>query len=114
MLEPAPPSPTDAKPDCLAKLEKPPPEGMAVAVLPKGLWLFPPLAKPEKPPCELPHGDVLMPTCDAWPKPTALGLPNAGAADGVLPKELEPNVAPPVLDGVLAAEAPHGDVLCPS
>jgi hypothetical protein len=58
-----------------------------------------------------------MPRCADWPKPKALGFPNAELVlDGELPNVLEPNVAPPVdVDaGGALVDAAHGEELCPS
>lgn len=117
----------DAKPPWFAKPEKPPVAvpGACEALctpLPNAL-VFAPLAvefeKPDWPnvaPVDAPpeaQGELLIPSCVDCPNPRELGLPKVGAdALGVLPKELEPKVAPPVCFGVVVAGldgAPHGE-----
>jgi hypothetical protein len=82
------------------------------------LLLFANAAKPDCPkagaePAPDAQGEVLVPSCDDWPN---AGFPKAGVdADGALPKELEPNTAPPVCDGGLVEpDDPHGDGLDPN
>jgi hypothetical protein len=120
MLVPVLLPPAEPKPPLLANEAKPPELGAPDAPLENGLapGLLLLLAKLEKldwpkagalPLAPVDHGEVLMPSCEAWPN--ALGLPKVGAlAAGAPPKELEPKAGCAAWVPVAGVDgAPHGE-----